>query len=106
MPRDGLALAVAVRREVQLVDALEQVFQLGDRTLLLRADDVEGFEVVLDVHAEARPRLRFVLRGYVGGVARQVPDVPAGGLDDVVGTQVTSNFACFSRGLDYDESPY
>ena len=45
VPGDGLALAVAVSGQVELVDVLEQALQLGDRALLLGADDVERFEV-------------------------------------------------------------
>ncbi len=92
VPGDGLALAVAVRGQVQLVDVLEQVLQLGDGALLLRADDVERLEVVVDVHPEAGPRLGLVLGGHVSGVARQVADVAAGRFDDVVGAQITGDF--------------
>jgi hypothetical protein len=42
VPGDGLALAVTVRREVELVDVLEQALEFGDGGLLLGADDVEG----------------------------------------------------------------
>ena len=106
MPGDGLTLAVTVRCEIELVDVLEQVLQLGDGALLVGADDVERFEVRIDVDPEARPRFGFVLGGHVGGRPRQVPDVTAGGLDDVIGAQVSSYFACLSRRLDYDESPH
>src|SRR5690349_4485594 len=106
MPGDGLALTVAVRREVELVDLLEQVFQLGDGALLFWADDVERFEVVVDVHAESRPRLGLVLGWHVGGVSRQVANVSPRRLDDVVGAQVASYFACLGRRLDYDEPPH
>nr|CRL79195.1 hypothetical protein CPGR_05191 [Mycolicibacterium malmesburyense] len=105
MPGDGLALAVAVRGQVQLVDVLEQVLQLRDRALLLRADDVERLEVVVDVHPEAGPRLGFVLGRHVGGIAGQVADVPSRRLDDVVRAQVASDFARLGRRLDNDEPP-
>ena len=106
MPGDRLALAVTVRGQVELVDVLEQVLQLGDGALLVRADDVERLEVGVDVDAEPRPRLRLVLGGHVGGSPGQVADVPAGGLDDVVGAQVASYFARLGRRLDYDEPPH
>lgn len=105
VPGDGLALAVTVGGQIELVDILEQPLELGYRALLLRADDVERFEVVLDVDAQARPRLGFVLGGHVGGIARQVTDVTAGRLHDVVGAQVTSDFARLGGRLDDDEPP-
>ena len=88
MPRDGLTLAVTICGQIQLVDIFEQAFEFGDRALLLRADDVERLEVLVDVDPEAGPGLRLVLRGHVGRGARQVADVPPGGLDDVVRAQV------------------
>ena len=105
VPGDRLALAVTVRREVELVDVLEQALELGDRALLLGADDVERLEVRVDVDPEARPRLRLVLRGHVGRRPGQVADVAARGLDDVVGAQVAGDFARLGGRLDYDESP-
>ena len=106
VPGDGLALAVAVCRQIQLVDVLEQVLQLGDGVLLVGADDVERFEVGIDIDAEARPRLGLVLGGHVRGGPGQVADVSPGGLDDVVGAQVASYFACLGRRLDNDEPPH
>ena len=57
VPGDRLALAVGVGGEVELVGVLEQALELGDLGLLVRADDVERLEVVVDVDAEPRPRL-------------------------------------------------
>ena len=88
MPRDRFALAVTIRGQIQLVDVFEQALQFADGALLLRADDVERFEVRVDVDSEPRPRLRFELRGHVGRGSGQVADVPPGGLDDVSGAQV------------------
>jgi hypothetical protein len=76
VPGDGLALAVLIGGEEELVRALEQVLELGDLRLLVGADDVQRLEVVVDVDAEPRPRLALVLRRHVSGVARQVADVP------------------------------
>ena len=55
VPGDRLALAVFVRREQELVRVLELRLQVGDDLLLARVDDVERLEVLVDVHAEARP---------------------------------------------------
>jgi hypothetical protein len=57
MPGDGLALSVTVSGQIELVDVLEQVLQLGDGALLIGTDDVERLEVGIDVDAKARPRL-------------------------------------------------
>ena len=105
VPRDGLTLAVTVRREVELVDTLEQVLEFGDGALLVGADDVERLEVVVDVHAEARPGLTFIFGRHVRGVAREVANVSARRFDDIVGAEVTGNLARLGRRLDYDESP-
>ena len=44
VPGDRLALAVLVRREQELVGALELLLELRDRLLLVRIDDVERLE--------------------------------------------------------------
>ena len=84
VPGDRLALAVLVRREQELVGVGEQLLQLRDRLLLVRVDDVERLEVVLDVDAEARPRLLLVLLRDVGGALGKVADVADARLDDEV----------------------
>ena len=53
VPRDGLALAVLVGREVELARVLERGLELGDDVLLVVGDDVDGREVVVDVDPEA-----------------------------------------------------
>ena len=67
VPGDGLAFAVTVRGQIELVDVLELVLEVGDGALLVRADDVERLEVVVDVHTQSRPRLGLVLGRHVGG---------------------------------------
>ena len=71
VPGDRLALAVFVRREQELVGVLEERLQLGDLLLLVRVDDVERAEVVLDVDAEPRPLLLLVLGRDVRGALRE-----------------------------------
>ncbi len=103
VPGDCLALAVTVGGQIELVDVLQQFFELADRALLLRADDVERLEVLFDVDPEPGPRLGFVLGRHVGGITGQVADVPSRGLDDVVGAQVAGDFARLGGRLDDDE---
>ena len=63
MPGDGLALAVTVGGQVELVDVPEEALEFGDSALLIRADDVERLEVTFDVDPETGPRLGLVLAG-------------------------------------------
>src|SRR3989440_1140210 len=104
MPGDRLALTVLVGREQQLVGAREQLLQLTDLLLLVRIDDVERLEVVLDVHAEPRPRLFLVLLGDVGGALRQVADVTHAGFDDEVVAEVVLDRPRLRRRLDDHEA--
>ncbi len=53
VPGDGLALAILIRGEVELVCALQCLAQLGDRLLLAGVHLVGDGEVVIDVHAQA-----------------------------------------------------
>src|SRR5260221_716391 len=50
VPGDRLALTVLVCREQELVRILQELLQLADPFLLVRVDDVERTELVLDVH--------------------------------------------------------
>src|SRR5581483_12205629 len=52
VPGDRLSLAVFIGGEVELVDALQRVAQLGDGGALVRSDDVQRLESVIDVHTE------------------------------------------------------
>ena len=53
VPRDRLALAVFVGREVELARVLERGLELRDHALLVFRHDVHGREVVIDVDAES-----------------------------------------------------
>src|SRR5699024_4589786 len=75
VPGDRFALPVGVGGQIQFVDIREQVLQLGDRGLLVGADDVQRGEVVVDIDAETCPGLTLVFAGNVGGTARQVSNV-------------------------------
>jgi hypothetical protein len=83
VPRDGLALPILIRREIDLTGVLDELLQLRHLLLLLGGDDVERFEIVLGVDTKARPRLVLICGGYLGGRAGEVPDVPDRGLDHV-----------------------
>ncbi len=103
VPGDGLALAVLVGGEEQLVGLLEQRLELGDLRLALRRDDVERREPVVDVDAGLRPRQPLVAGRDVGGVARQVADVAVAALDDVAGSQEGGDLLGLGRRLDDDQ---
>ena len=102
MPGDGLALAVVVGGQVELVGVLEGLLELGDRLLLVRVDHVVGREVVLDVNRELPIGTLLHGGGQLGGL-REVPDVPHGGFDVELRTEVAGDGAHLVRGLHDDE---
>ena len=104
VPGDGLALAVLVCRQVELVGVLEQRLELGDLLLLVGRDDVEGLEVVVDVDAEAGPRLRAELLRDLGRLVRHVADVADARLDHVATAEVAGDGPGLGGGLD-DHKP-
>src|SRR6185312_8872260 len=83
----------------------EQALELADGALLLRTDDVERFEVRVDVDAEPGPRLRLEFRRHVGRRPGQVADMAPRRLDDVAGAQVAGQFARLGGRLHDHESP-
>lgn len=97
MPGDCLALAVGVSCEEELVGVLQQRLEFGDLALLFRAHDIERLEVVIDVDAETGPGLALVLGRNVRCAAREVANVTDRCLDDVVLTEVGSDFARLGR---------
>ncbi len=103
VPGDGLALAVLVGGEEELGGVLEQPLELGHVRLLVAGHHVVGGEVVVDVHAEPRPRLALDLGRDVGGALREVADVPDGGLHDVVAAEVARDRLRLGGRLDDDE---
>ena len=84
VPGDRLALAIFVRREQELVGVRELRPQIRDDGLLLRIDDVERLEVLIDVDAEPGPRLLLVLGRHLCGAVREVADMADRRLDHVV----------------------
>jgi hypothetical protein len=103
MPRDRLAFAVFVGRQQELVGLGELLLQVGDDPLLVRVDDVERLEPVLDVDAELSVPRSLLLRD-VGGTVRQVADVAHARLDDEVAAEVAGDRARLGRGFDDDEA--
>jgi hypothetical protein len=64
--------------------------------------DVERLEVVVDVHAQARPRGLFVLGGDVPCTLGQIANVSNGRFDDVPIPQVSRNGFRLCGRLDDD----
>ena len=87
VPGDGLALAVLVGREEQLVRVLERPLELGDLLLLVGVDDVERLEVGVHVDGELAEPALLLARRQLGG-RRQVADVADAGLDVVARAEV------------------
>jgi hypothetical protein len=104
MPGDRLAFAVFIGREQELVGGGEELLQLADLLPLVRVDDVERLEVVLDVDAEAGPCLLLVLLGDVGRALRQIADVADARLHDEVVAEIAGDRLGLRRGLDDDEA--
>jgi hypothetical protein len=103
VPGDGLALAVLVGGEVELVGVLQQRLELGDVRLLVAWHDVVRLEAVVDVDRQPAPRLVLDLRRGVGGALRKVADVADGRLDDVVVAEEVTQHLGLLRRLDDDE---
>ena len=102
VPGDRLALAVFVRREQQLVGALERPLQLRHLGLLVGIDEVQRLEVVLDRDAH-RPVLRSHLLRDVRRTVRKVADMADARLDDVLAPEVARDRPCLRRALhDYE----
>ena len=76
VPGDGLALAVLVSGQQEFVSVGQFVLEFLDPGALVRVHHIDRCEVVGDVHPEPRPRLGLVLGGDVGGLVRQIADVP------------------------------
>ena len=99
VPRDGLALAVTVRREVELVGLLEQGLQLGDGGALAGGGDVVGLELVVHVDAEAGPGLALVGLGQRVVAAGEVADVAHRRADRVVRAEEVADLLALGGGL-------
>ena len=73
------------RASASFSSILEQLDLLG----LARRDDVDRREVVVDVHAQVRPRLALVFGRNLLGALRQIADVADAGLDREAAAQDT-----------------
>ena len=102
VPGDGLALAVLIRGEVELVGVLEQGLQLADLLLLVRVDDVVRVEVVLDVDPELAEGALLDLGRHLAR-RRDVADVAHRGLDVPVAAEVAGDGPRLRGRLDDDE---
>ena len=70
VPGDRLALAVLVGGQVKLVGISKETLKGPNLVPFVAIDDVEGFEVVVDVDAQVGPALPFVSLGDIGGLLR------------------------------------
>ena len=100
MPRDGLSLAVLVRREVQCTGVFESRFEKIDMFLFVRRNNVNRLKILLDVDSKVRPRERFELRGHLFRAARQVPDMADRSLNLEVTSKEFRDRLGFGRRLD------
>src|ERR1700730_61446 len=100
MPGDRLALAVFVCCKQKLVRVLQELLQLIDPLLLVRIDDVERTELVLDVHAEPSPLLLLIFLRDVRSALGQVADVTNARLDDEIVSEIALDRARLGRRFD------
>ena len=100
MPGDGLALTVGVCCEVELIALLQLGLEVRDLLLLIGAHHIQRGEVILRVHAEARPGFLLILSRHVRSAAGKIADMAHGGLHDVVISEVRLNLLRLRRRLD------
>ena len=97
VPRDGLALAILISRQIEFVGVLQGRFEFADRTLLIAVHDVVGLEPVVDVHAELA-ELGLVCHGHLAGL-REVADMTDRRHDGIPLAQVVTDFVGLGRRL-------
>jgi hypothetical protein len=88
MPGDGLALAVGVGGQVELVGLLEFLLELLDRVALVGADHVQRGKVMVDVDAGACPGFALELGRHLGRRGGQITHMAAAGVHEEVLAQV------------------
>src|SRR5207248_352700 len=104
VPGDGLALPILIGGEIDLVGVLEKRLELGDLRLLLRRDDVERLEVVVDIDAPPLgPGLVLVGGGDLLGLAGQVTDVADARFDGEPGAEEARDGLRLGRRFDDHE---
>ena len=101
VPGDGLALAVGVCCEVELIYFFELGLEIRDLLLLVRADHVQRCETFIHVHAKTSPWLLLVLGRHVRSPPRKIPNMAHRSFNDVIRTQIRSDLSRFCRRL-YD----
>ena len=89
MPRNGLALAIRVGREIDGVRALGALFQIRDHVLAALDGDILRLKARLDVHAEL--------------ALRQVAQMAHRGHDLIIRAEIFFNCSRLCRRLDDDE---
>ena len=105
VPGDGLALAVLIGGQEELVGVLQQLLELADLLLLVGVDHVVRGEAVVDVHGELAERALLHVRGQLRGL-REVTDVPDARLDVVPLAEVPGDRARLGRRLhDHELAP-
>ncbi len=100
VPTDGLPLAVFVRRQVELAGVFEQSLELADLVLLIARDDVDGLEVLVNVHAQIGPVFAPQLLRHFLLAFGQVADVANAGLNGEALAEELADRARLGRRLD------
>ncbi len=102
VPRDGFALAVFIRGEVDFVGRFRRLLQVLNGLAPALCSDVVGLKPVFDVDGKLAHRAFLEFCGQIARL-REVTDVADRGHDLVVVAQILANRLSLCRRLDDDE---
>ncbi len=100
MPANSLPFAVFVGRQIEVFGVFHQALELADLGRFLGGDDIERGEVAVNVHAQPRPAFFAIFVGNVGGLFRQITNVPDAGLDREIAAEELADRAGLRRRFD------
>ena len=100
VPANGLALAVFVSCQVKVLGVFQGRPQLSHLLGLLRRDDINRFEAVINVHAQIGPLLFLILLWHFLGAVGQIADVAYAGLDRVAAAEEAADRPGLGRRFD------
>ena len=103
MPTDGLALAVFVRRQIEVLGLLQGGLQFLHLLGLLGRNDVDRLKSMIDVHAQVGPIFLLQLHRHFLGPIGQIADMTDAGLNHVAAAEKLADRAGFSWRFDNNQ---